>query len=64
MLQLPFFPLPTARFLHIAVAQGRRALAYVLAAKMATCGSLDLKEHNGQVQTLNVVNLNEHCNEI
>uniref|UniRef100_A0A4W6DNB2 Uncharacterized protein n=1 Tax=Lates calcarifer TaxID=8187 RepID=A0A4W6DNB2_LATCA len=35
-------------FLHIAVAQGRRALAYVLAAKMARCGSLDLKEHNGQ----------------
>uniref|UniRef100_A0A3P9MNH5 Nuclear factor of kappa light polypeptide gene enhancer in B-cells inhibitor, zeta n=1 Tax=Oryzias latipes TaxID=8090 RepID=A0A3P9MNH5_ORYLA len=36
------------RFLHIAVAQGRRALAYVLAAKMAGFGSLDIKEHNGQ----------------
>uniref|UniRef100_A0A3B5B7X6 Nuclear factor of kappa light polypeptide gene enhancer in B-cells inhibitor, zeta n=1 Tax=Stegastes partitus TaxID=144197 RepID=A0A3B5B7X6_9TELE len=36
------------RFLHIAVAQGKRALAYVLAAKMAGCGSLDVKEHNGQ----------------
>ncbi|KAM6893938.1 NF-kappa-B inhibitor zeta-like [Xenentodon cancila] len=35
-------------FLHIAVAQGRRALAYVLAAKMAECGSLDIKEQNGQ----------------
>ncbi|XP_071320962.1 NF-kappa-B inhibitor zeta isoform X2 [Trachinotus anak] len=35
-------------FLHIAVAQGKRALAYVLAAKMASCGSLDKKEHNGQ----------------
>ncbi|XP_037617687.1 NF-kappa-B inhibitor zeta [Sebastes umbrosus] len=35
-------------FLHIAVAQGRRALAYVLATKMARCGSLDVKEHNGQ----------------
>uniref|UniRef100_A0A3P9JRB4 Nuclear factor of kappa light polypeptide gene enhancer in B-cells inhibitor, zeta n=1 Tax=Oryzias latipes TaxID=8090 RepID=A0A3P9JRB4_ORYLA len=35
-------------FLHIAVAQGRRALAYVLAAKMAGFGSLDIKEHNGQ----------------
>nr|XP_020476180.1 NF-kappa-B inhibitor zeta-like [Monopterus albus] len=35
-------------FLHIAVAQGRRALAYVLAAKMAICGTLDVKEHNGQ----------------
>ncbi|XP_039649752.1 NF-kappa-B inhibitor zeta-like [Perca fluviatilis] len=34
--------------LHIAVAQGRRALAYVLATKMAQCGSLDTKEHNGQ----------------
>uniref|UniRef100_A0A665X492 Nuclear factor of kappa light polypeptide gene enhancer in B-cells inhibitor, zeta n=2 Tax=Echeneis naucrates TaxID=173247 RepID=A0A665X492_ECHNA len=35
-------------FLHIAAAQGRRALAYVLAAKMAECGSLDVREHNGQ----------------
>ncbi|XP_022065762.2 NF-kappa-B inhibitor zeta [Acanthochromis polyacanthus] len=35
-------------FLHIAVAQGKRALAYVLAAKMAGCGVLDVKEHNGQ----------------
>nr|XP_040034496.1 NF-kappa-B inhibitor zeta isoform X2 [Gasterosteus aculeatus aculeatus] len=35
-------------FLHIAVAQGRRALAYALAAHMAQCGSLDMKEHNGQ----------------
>uniref|UniRef100_A0A3Q3WR07 Uncharacterized protein n=1 Tax=Mola mola TaxID=94237 RepID=A0A3Q3WR07_MOLML len=34
--------------LHIAVAQGKRALAYVLATKMAGCGSLDLKERNGQ----------------
>ncbi|XP_031708022.1 NF-kappa-B inhibitor zeta isoform X1 [Anarrhichthys ocellatus] len=34
--------------LHIAVAQGRRALAYVLAVRMARCGSLDMKEHNGQ----------------
>ncbi|KAF7652360.1 hypothetical protein LDENG_00097930 [Lucifuga dentata] len=35
-------------FLHIAVAQGRRALAYVLAGKMAQTGSLDVKEQNGQ----------------
>nr|XP_024000131.1 NF-kappa-B inhibitor zeta-like isoform X1 [Salvelinus alpinus] len=35
-------------FLHITVAQGRRALAYVLASKMATVGMLDMKEHNGQ----------------
>lgn len=37
------------RFLHIAVAQGRRALAYVLAKKMASIGMLDLKERNNQV---------------
>ncbi|KAG1939311.1 NF-kappa-B inhibitor zeta [Pimephales promelas] len=35
-------------FLHIAVAQGRRALAYVLARKMAAIGMLDIKEHNQQ----------------
>ncbi|XP_075999973.1 NF-kappa-B inhibitor zeta [Genypterus blacodes] len=34
--------------LHIAVAQGRRALAYVLAGKMAQMGSLSIREHNGQ----------------
>lgn len=44
---------PPSRFLHIAVAQGRRALAYVLATKMAASGSLDMREHNGQVQTYN-----------
>lgn len=31
------------------MAQSRRALAYVLAGKMAVCGTLDIKEHNGQV---------------
>ncbi|XP_077096557.1 NF-kappa-B inhibitor zeta isoform X2 [Siphateles boraxobius] len=35
-------------FLHIAVAQGRRALAYVLARKMAAIDMLDMKEHNQQ----------------
>ncbi|XP_016422883.1 NF-kappa-B inhibitor zeta-like isoform X2 [Sinocyclocheilus rhinocerous] len=35
-------------FLHIAVAQGRRALAYVLGRKMAAIGMLDMKEHNNQ----------------
>jgi hypothetical protein len=49
-LSLDFFYLCVARFLHIAVAQGRRALAYVLASKMATVGMLDMKEHNGQVR--------------
>lgn len=35
-------------FLHIAVAKGLRALAYVLSAKMAGTCFLDIKEHNGQ----------------
>ncbi|XP_067298464.1 NF-kappa-B inhibitor zeta [Pseudorasbora parva] len=35
-------------FLHIAVAQGRRALAFVLARKMAAIDMLDMKEHNQQ----------------
>ncbi|XP_008323348.1 NF-kappa-B inhibitor zeta isoform X2 [Cynoglossus semilaevis] len=35
-------------YLHIAVAHGRRALAYVLAAKMAGYGTLNKKERNGQ----------------
>ncbi|XP_070711883.1 NF-kappa-B inhibitor zeta isoform X2 [Pempheris klunzingeri] len=47
-------------FLHIAVAQGRRALAYVLAAKMARCGSLDIKEHNGQTALQIAAATNQH----
>ncbi|KAK5619258.1 hypothetical protein CRENBAI_018108 [Crenichthys baileyi] len=47
-------------FLHIAVAQGRRALSYVLAAKMARCGSLDIKEHNGQTPLQIAVATNQH----
>ncbi|XP_061571745.1 NF-kappa-B inhibitor zeta [Cololabis saira] len=47
-------------FLHIAVAQGRRALAYVLAAKMAHCGSLDIKEHNGQTALQIAAATNQH----
>ncbi|GAA6227597.1 NF-kappa-B inhibitor zeta-like [Lates japonicus] len=47
-------------FLHIAVAQGRRALAYVLAAKMASCGSLDMKEHNGQTALQIAAATNQH----
>lgn len=42
-------PFQSPSCLHIAVAQGKRALAYVLATNMARCGSLDTKEHNGQV---------------
>ncbi|KAM3932849.1 NF-kappa-B inhibitor zeta isoform 2-T2 [Leptodactylus fuscus] len=34
--------------LHIAVAQGRRALSYVIAQKMASLNMLDIKEHNNQ----------------
>lgn len=34
--------------LHIAVAQGKRALVYALAAHMAVSDTLDIKEHNGQ----------------
>ncbi|XP_041835118.1 NF-kappa-B inhibitor zeta [Melanotaenia boesemani] len=47
-------------FLHIAVAQGRRALAYVLAAKMARCGSLEMKEHNGQTALQIAAASNQH----
>ncbi|XP_076579857.1 NF-kappa-B inhibitor zeta-like isoform X2 [Chaetodon auriga] len=47
-------------FLHIAVAQGRRALANVLAAKMAPGGSLDMKEHNGQTALQIAVATNQH----
>ncbi|XP_071774303.2 NF-kappa-B inhibitor zeta [Centroberyx gerrardi] len=46
--------------LHIAVAQGKRALAYVLAAKMAGIGSLDMKEHNGQTALQIAVATNQH----
>ncbi|XP_028987679.1 NF-kappa-B inhibitor zeta [Betta splendens] len=46
--------------LHIAVAQGRRALTYVLAGKMAIYGFLDLKEHNGQTPLQLAVATNQH----
>ncbi|XP_035533710.1 NF-kappa-B inhibitor zeta [Morone saxatilis] len=47
-------------FLHIAVAQGRRALVYVLAAHMARCGSVDVKEHNGQTALQLAAATNQH----
>ncbi|KAG8004498.1 NF-kappa-B inhibitor zeta [Nibea albiflora] len=47
-------------FLHIAVAKGRRALVYVLATKMARCGSLDMKEHNGQTALQIATATNQH----
>ncbi|XP_042261048.1 NF-kappa-B inhibitor zeta [Thunnus maccoyii] len=47
-------------FLHIAVAQGKRALVYVLAAKMARSGSLDMKEHNGQTPLQIAAATNQH----
>ncbi|XP_026157175.1 NF-kappa-B inhibitor zeta isoform X2 [Mastacembelus armatus] len=46
--------------LHIAVAQGKRALAYVLAANMAMCGSLDVKERNGQTALQIAAATNQH----
>lgn len=48
------------RVLHIAVAQGRPSLAYVLAAKMARYGSLDIKEHNGQTPLQIASATNQH----
>ncbi|XP_042314096.1 NF-kappa-B inhibitor zeta isoform X2 [Sceloporus undulatus] len=47
-------------FLHIAVAQGRRAVSYVLARKMAAIRMLDIKEHNGQSALQVAVAANQH----
>ncbi|XP_048202491.1 NF-kappa-B inhibitor zeta [Perognathus longimembris pacificus] len=47
-------------FLHIAVAQGRRALSYVLARKMNALRMLDIKEHNGQSALQVAVAANQH----
>ncbi|KAL4609184.1 NF-kappa-B inhibitor zeta-like [Arapaima gigas] len=47
-------------FLHVAVAQGRRPLAYVLARRMACAGMLDLKDHNGQSALQVSVAANQH----
>ncbi|XP_063068595.1 NF-kappa-B inhibitor zeta isoform X2 [Engraulis encrasicolus] len=47
-------------YLHIAVAQGRRAFAYVLAKKMAVMGVLDMKEHNNQSALQVSVAANHH----
>ncbi|XP_069493413.1 NF-kappa-B inhibitor zeta isoform X2 [Ambystoma mexicanum] len=47
-------------FLHIAVAQGRRALSYVLAQKMAATNELDIKEHNKQSALQVAVAANQH----
>ncbi|XP_075051004.1 NF-kappa-B inhibitor zeta [Mixophyes fleayi] len=46
--------------LHIAVAQGRRALSYVLASKMAALNMLDIKEHNNQSALQVAVAANQH----
>ncbi|XP_048458740.1 NF-kappa-B inhibitor zeta [Rhincodon typus] len=46
--------------LHIAVAQGRRALAYVLGEKMAAINMMDIKEHNGQSALQVAVAANQH----
>ncbi|XP_062384021.1 NF-kappa-B inhibitor zeta [Sardina pilchardus] len=47
-------------YLHIAVAQGRRAVAYVLAKRMADIGILDLKEHKDQSALQLSVVANQH----
>ncbi|XP_007429336.1 NF-kappa-B inhibitor zeta isoform X1 [Python bivittatus] len=47
-------------FLHIAVAQGRRAVSYVLARKMVALHMLDIKEHNGQSALQVAVAANQH----
>ncbi|XP_069827192.1 NF-kappa-B inhibitor zeta [Dendropsophus ebraccatus] len=46
--------------LHIAVAQGRRALSYVIAQKMASLHMLDIKEHNNQSALQVAVAANQH----
>uniref|UniRef100_UPI00398ED630 NF-kappa-B inhibitor zeta-like isoform X2 n=1 Tax=Pristiophorus japonicus TaxID=55135 RepID=UPI00398ED630 len=46
--------------LHIAVAQGRRALAYILGKKMAAVNMVDVKEHNGQSALQVAVAANQH----
>lgn len=46
--------------LHIAVAQGRRALSYVIAQKMASINMLDMKEHNNQSALQVAVAANQH----
>ncbi|XP_059824525.1 NF-kappa-B inhibitor zeta [Hypanus sabinus] len=46
--------------LHIAAAQGRRALAYVLGKKMAAVNMIDVKEHNGQSALQVAVAANQH----
>ncbi|KAM5179959.1 NF-kappa-B inhibitor zeta [Mantella aurantiaca] len=46
--------------LHIAVAQGKRAMSYVLARKMADLNMLDVKEHNNQSALQVAVAANHH----
>ncbi|KAG8451993.1 hypothetical protein GDO86_003975 [Hymenochirus boettgeri] len=46
--------------LHISVAQGRRALSYVLARKMAALNLLDIKERNNQSSLQVAVAANQH----
>ncbi|XP_061687168.1 NF-kappa-B inhibitor zeta isoform X2 [Syngnathoides biaculeatus] len=46
--------------LHIAVAQGRRALAYLLGSKMADCGALEVKDRHGQTPLQIAAVANQH----
>uniref|UniRef100_A0A803JM23 Provisional ortholog of NFKB inhibitor zeta n=1 Tax=Xenopus tropicalis TaxID=8364 RepID=A0A803JM23_XENTR len=47
-------------YLHICVAQGRRALCYVIARKMAALNMLDIKERNNQSALQVAVAANQH----
>ncbi|MEE6470035.1 hypothetical protein FKM82_008848 [Ascaphus truei] len=47
-------------YLHISVAQGRRALSYVFAREMAALNMLDVKEHNNQSAFQVAVAANQH----
>ncbi|XP_018102469.1 NF-kappa-B inhibitor zeta [Xenopus laevis] len=47
-------------YLHICVAQGRRAMCYVIARKMAALNMLDIKERNNQSALQVAVAANQH----
>ncbi|KAM8975177.1 NF-kappa-B inhibitor zeta isoform 2-T2 [Pelodytes ibericus] len=47
-------------YLHISVAQGKRALSYVIARRMASVSMLDVKEHKNQSALQVAVAANQH----
>ncbi|XP_061634164.1 NF-kappa-B inhibitor zeta [Phyllopteryx taeniolatus] len=46
--------------LHIAVAQGRRALVYMLSSKLANCGALEVTDRHGQTPLHIAAAANQH----